>query len=173
MVRRLMTCAAGAVLIFSASGCGGGESTEDASSDDPTSKKASPKPSAPRVEGDYDTGNGFTITIKPTCDSGPCDVVVSYDYPRGSKGQGRLKYDGKSYDGDVKDTTGCMVNFVFGRPAAVGKVHYHFTVVGTGEVAQQITGTRGGKYHLVGKYKKSPGCLPQLPPKPFQGTLVG
>ncbi len=156
--------------MFSATACGDG--TDDASSQDRTSKSASPKPSAPRVEGKYDTGNGFIITMKPTCKSGACDVVVSYDYPRGSQGQGRLSFDGKAYDGIVNDTTGCMVNFVFGRPAAAGKVHYHFTVLGTGEVAQMIKGTRGGEYHLVGKYKDKPGCLPQSPKKPFQGALV-
>jgi hypothetical protein len=174
MFRRLMACTAFAGLLFATTSCGGssGDASSDESSDEAKSKKASPKPAAPRVEGMYDTGNGFIVTITPKCKTGACDVVLSYNYPRGSVGGGTLKFDGKAYDGFVKDETGCMVNFVFGRPAATARVHYHFTAVGGGDTAQKISGTRDGKYHLVGKYKKAPGCLPKSSTKAFQGTRV-
>jgi hypothetical protein len=163
--------------MFAAAACGGGSadskgSSSGSSSSKSPSKSASPTPSGPRVEGTYDTGSGFIVTIKPVCKTGPCDVVLSYDYPRGSTGSGRLKFDGKAYDGDVSDKTGCLVGGVFGKPAAAGTVHYHFTVVGGGSPAKKITGTRQSSYHLVGKYKAAPGCLPPSSMTGFTGTLI-
>jgi hypothetical protein len=163
-------CAAVAALVLASCGSDSGSSADSAKASSP-----SPTPDQPRIEGDYDLGDGFIVHFEPTCDTGPCDVKVSYDYStqRGAKGSGVLKFDGHFYRGVVHAVSGCLISNNYLPGTTVSALHYQ--LVGQApngeDIAPEISGERWGTSKLTKIGKPFPGCAAHLDKAPVHGTL--